>query len=148
MSASQQTSEVHFCLSEECCCCSVTKFMSYSLWPHSPQHARLPCLSLSTRVCSNSCPLSQWCYLIISSSAALFSCLQAFPSSGSFPVSCLFVSGGQTIGASLSQSSSWCILHEGLEYYLLLIKQWKCKQFVLTYSHSGAGDQPDADKQF
>ena len=37
------------------------------------QHARLPCPSLSPRVCSNSCPLRQWCNPTISSSAALFS---------------------------------------------------------------------------
>ena len=47
--------------------------VSNSLWPHGLQHARLPSLSLSPRVCSNSHPLSQWCYLTISSSAALFS---------------------------------------------------------------------------
>ena len=41
---------------------------------------------LSLGVCSNSCPLSQWCYLTISSSATPFSlCLQSFPASGSFP---------------------------------------------------------------
>ena len=147
MSASQQTSQVHFCLSEGCCY-SVTKFMSYSLRPHGSQHTRLPCLPLSPKVCSDSCPLSQWCYLTISSSATLFSCLQSFPSSGSFPVSRLFASDGQTIGASLSQSSTLCILREGLEYYLLLTEEWKCKQFVLTYSHSGARNQPDVDKQF
>ena len=54
--------------------------------------------------CSNSCLLSQWCYLTISSSATLFSCLQSFPASGSFPLSQLFASGGQSIGASLSSS--------------------------------------------
>ena len=49
--------------------------------------------SISPRVCSSSCPLSQWCYLITSSSAALFSlCLQSFPASGSFPMSRLFAS--------------------------------------------------------
>ena len=63
----------------------------------------LPCPSLSPEVCSNSCPLSQCCYLTISSSAALFSsCLQSFPASGSFPMSWLFTSGGQSIGASAS----------------------------------------------
>ena len=41
---------------------------SDSLWPHELQHARLPYLSWSPRVCSNSSPLSQWCYLTISSS--------------------------------------------------------------------------------
>ena len=52
---------------------------------HGPKHARLPCPSLSPRVCSNSCPLSQRCHPIISSSVAHFSsCPQAFPASGSF----------------------------------------------------------------
>ena len=46
--------------------------MSDSLWPHGLQHTRLPCLPLSPRVCSNSCPLSWWCYPTISFSAALF----------------------------------------------------------------------------
>ena len=36
--------------------------MSDSLPPHGLQHARLPCPSLSPGVCSNSCPLSQWCH--------------------------------------------------------------------------------------
>ena len=49
--------------------------------------ARLPWLSLSPRVCSNSCALSQWCHSIISSSVAPFSsCPQSFPASGSFPI--------------------------------------------------------------
>ena len=79
--------------------------MSDSLQPHGLQHTRLPCPSLSPGVCSNSCPLSQWCSLTISSSAALFSfCFQSFPASGSFPVSWLFASGGPSIGASASAS--------------------------------------------
>ena len=78
--------------------------VSDSLWPHGRQHARLPCPSLSPEVCSNSCPLSQWCYLTISSSAAPFSfCLQSFPASGSFPMSWLFTSSGQSTGASASR---------------------------------------------
>ena len=57
------------------------------------QHTRLPCPLLSPGVCSNSCPLSGWCYLTMSSSAALFSfCLQPFPASRSFPISQLFAS--------------------------------------------------------
>ena len=80
--------------------------MSDSLQPHGWQHARLLCPSLSAGVCSNSYPLSQWCYLTISSSATLFSfCLQFFPASGSFLMSRLFASGGQSIGASASASS-------------------------------------------
>ena len=59
-----------------------------TLWPNGLQHARPPCLSLSHGVCSNSCPLSWWCYLTISSSANhFFLCLQSFPISGSFPMS-------------------------------------------------------------
>ena len=58
--------------------------------------------ALSSGVCSNSCPLSQWCYPTISSSAATFSCLQSFPASGSFPVSWLFASGGQSTRALAS----------------------------------------------
>ena len=61
--------------------------------------------SLSPRVCSNSCPLSQCCHPTVSSSVVRFSsCLQSFPTSGSFPMSQLFASGGQTIGASASAS--------------------------------------------
>ena len=77
--------------------------MSDCLWPHRLQHARPLCPSLSPRVCSDSCPLSWWCYLTILSSATPFSsCLQSFPASGSFPMSRLFTSGGQSIGISVS----------------------------------------------
>ena len=79
------------------CCCSV------SLKLHGLQHARLPFPSLSPGVCSDSCPLSQWCYLTISSSVIPFSsCLQSFPTSGSFPVSHFFASGEENIWASVS----------------------------------------------
>ena len=75
--------------------CSV---VSNSLRPHEQQHARLPCPLLSPRVCSNSCPLSHWCYPTISSSVAPFSsCPQSFPALGFFPMSCLFASGIQSI---------------------------------------------------
>ena len=59
--------------------CSV---VSNSLWSHGLQPARLLCPSRSPRVCSNSCLLSWWCHLIISSSATQFCCLQTFPASG------------------------------------------------------------------
>ena len=69
------------------------------------QRARLLHPSLTPWVCSNSYPLSQWCYLTISSSATPFSsCSLSFPASGSFPMSWLFASGGQNIGASASAS--------------------------------------------
>ena len=77
--------------------------MSNSLWPHGLQHTRLPCPSLSSRVCSNSRPLNQWCHPTISFSVTpLSSCPQSFPVSVSFPVSWLFASGIQSIGASAS----------------------------------------------
>ena len=71
----------------------------------TPWVALLLCPPLSPRVCSNSCPLSQWCYLTISSSVTPISfCLQSFPESGSFPVSWILISEGQSIGASASAS--------------------------------------------
>ena len=78
--------------------------LSDYLWPHRLQHARLLCPLLTPRIYWNSCPLYQWCHPTISSSVILFSCLQSFPASGSFPVSRLFASGGQSIGASASAS--------------------------------------------
>ena len=78
--------------------------VSNSLRLHGLQHAMLPCPSLSPGVCSNSCPLSQWCHPTISSSVIPFSCLQFFPGSGSFLMSQFFVSGGQSIGAPASAS--------------------------------------------
>ena len=75
--------------------------MSYSLWPHGLQNARLLCPSPSPRDCSNSCP----CHPTILSAVVPFSsCLQFFPASRSFLVSWLFTSGGQSIGASASAS--------------------------------------------
>ena len=87
---------------------SMLLFSSWSvtsdfLWPHGLQHARFPCPSSSPWACSNSCPLSQWFHPTISSSVVPFSsCLQSFPASGSFLMSQLFASGGQSIGASAS----------------------------------------------
>ena len=76
-----------------------------SLQPHELQHTKLPCPSLSPWVCSNSCSLSKWSHPTISSSVAPFSsCPTSFATSGSFPVSQLFASGGQSIGASTSAS--------------------------------------------
>ena len=79
-----------------------------SLRPHGLLHARLLCPSPTTRAYSNSCPSSQWCHpttLIPSSPVISFSsCLQSFPASGSFPVSQLFASSGQSIGVSASAS--------------------------------------------
>ena len=82
--------------------CSV---VSNSLQPHGLQHARLPCPSPTPGIYSNSCPSSWWCHPTVSSSVILFSShLQSFPASGSFPMSQLFTSGGQSIGVSASTS--------------------------------------------
>ena len=80
--------------------CSV---VSDSLWPNGLQLLRLPCPSPTLGNCSNSCPCSRWYHPTISSSVIPFSsCLQSLPASGSFPMSQLFASGGQSIGASAS----------------------------------------------
>ena len=79
--------------------------MSKSLQPHGLQHERLPCPSPTLEACSNSCPSSWWCHPTISSSVIPFSsCLHSFPSLGSFLISQIFASGGQSIGASVSAS--------------------------------------------
>ena len=79
--------------------------MSDSLRPHELQHTRFSCPSTSPRVCPSSCSLNQWCHPTFSSSVTPFStCLQSFPASGSFPMSWLFKSGDQSIGASASTS--------------------------------------------
>ena len=79
--------------------------MSNSLRHHEPQHARPPCPSPTRRVYPNPCPSSRWCHPTISSSVIPFSsCLQSFPASGSFQMSQLFSSGGQSIGVSASTS--------------------------------------------
>ena len=79
--------------------CSV---MADSLWPHGLQHVRLPCPSLSPRVCSNSCPLNCWCTPTVSSSVTPFSSAPTLPNIRVFPESRLFPSGAQSIGASVS----------------------------------------------
>ena len=82
--------------------CSV---MSDSLRPHESQHARPPCSSPTPGVHPNSRPSSQWCHPTISSSVIPFSsCPKFLPASGSFPMSQLFASGGQSIGVSVSTS--------------------------------------------
>ena len=71
--------------------------------PVNHSTVRPPCPSPTPGVYRNSCPLSRWCHLTISSSVIPFSsCLQSFPTSGSFPISQFFASGGQSIGASAS----------------------------------------------
>ena len=87
------------------CCCSVAQSRLDSPWSRGPQYARLLCHSPSPGTCSNSHPLSQWCHPTISSllspSPPAFN---LFPTSGSFLMSQLFASRGQSIGVSASAS--------------------------------------------
>ena len=123
--------------------------VSDSLQPLGLQHTRFPCLSPSPRVCSNSCPLSQWCHPTISSSVTPFSsCPQSFPPSGSFPMSHLFTSCGQSIGASTSASvlpmniQDWFPL--GLTGVISLLSKGLSRVFynIIVQKHQPFSDQP------
>ena len=73
--------------------------------PHEPQHARPPCPLPTPRVHLNPRPSSRWCHPTVSSSVVPFSsCPQSFPASGSFQMSQLFTSSGQSI---VDQSFQW-----------------------------------------
>ena len=80
-----------------CCCCSVTRSCPTLRKPMDCRTPGVPVLSPSPGACSNSCSLNQWCRPTISSSVVpLSSCPQSFPGWGSFPLSRLFASGGQS----------------------------------------------------
>ena len=78
--------------------------VSDSLRRHELQHTRPPCPSPTPGVHPNPCPLSWRCHPTILSSVVPFSCPQSFPASGSFLMSQLFASAGQSIGVSASTS--------------------------------------------
>ena len=106
-----------------------------------------PCPSLSPRVCSNLCPLSPWCHPTISFFVTLFSsCPQSFPASGSFPMSQLFASGGQSIGASASvlpmNIQGWFPL--GLTSLISFLSKGLSRVFSNTtvWKHQFFGTQP------
>ena len=99
--------------------------VSNSLRPHELQHARPPCPSPAPGVYPNPCPSSRWCHPAISSSIVPFSsCPQSFPASGSFPMSQLFTSGGQSIGVSASTS----VLPMNTQDWSLGWTDWICLQ--------------------
>ena len=111
--------------------------MSDSLRPHESQHARPPCPSQTPGVYSNSCPSSRWCHPAISSSVVPFSSYpQPLPASGSFPLSQLFASGGQSIGVSVSTSilpmniQDWFLL--GLTGLISLLSEGLSRVFSNT----------------
>ena len=98
-----------------------------------------PVLPYSPWVCSSSCLLSQWCQPTISSSVAPFSfCLQSFPVSGSFPMSQLFASGGQSISFSISSYNEYSgLISFRMDRFALLAVQGTLKSF-LQYCSSKA----------
>ena len=104
--------------------------VSNSLRPHEPPHARPPCPSPTPGVHTNPCPLSQWCHPTISSSVVPFSsCPQPFPTLGSFQMSQLLASGGQSTGVSASTSvlpmntQHWSPLEKMEWLYLLAVQR-------------------------
>ena len=106
--------------------------MSDPLRPHRLQHARLACPSPTPRAYSNSCPLSRWCHLTISSSVIPFSShLEFFPESGSFQMSQFFTSGGQSIGASASPSG---LISFGMDWLDLFAVQGTLKSLLQHHS--------------
>ena len=91
-------------------------------------------VSPSLGVCSNSCPLSQWCHPAIFSSVIPFSsCLQSFPASRSFPMSRLFTSGGQSILCIYDIFSPF-ICHWAYRWFLSLLL-WIMLQWTWEYRY-------------
>ena len=118
----------HGCI-RSLCCYSVAK-SCLTLQPHGLQHARPLCPPLSPWVCSNSYPLSWWCYETTSLSASLFSfCLPSFPKSGSFLMTQLFTSGGQSIWASASALNLPVNIQGGFPLGLTSLISWQPKGF-------------------
>ena len=118
-----------------------------TLRPYALQHARLPCPPLALGVCSKSLPLTRRCHPTTSSSVTPFSsCLQSFPVSRSFPVSQLFASGGQSIGASESvlpmNIQDWSPL--GLTGLISLQSKglWRVFSNITVQKHQFFGAQP------
>ena len=109
--------------------------MSSSLKPHGLQHTRLPCPSLSPRVCPSSCPLHPWCHATISSCDALFSFYpQSFSASGSFPMSWLFKLGDKNIGDSASASVLPVIIQGWFSFRLTGLISLQSKGFSRVFS--------------
>ena len=122
--------------------------MSNSLRPYRLQHTGLLCPSLSPGVCSDLCPLSQWCHPTISYRCPLFLLLSVFPSIRVFSVSWLFASGGQSIGTSVSASilpiNIQCWFPLGLTSLIPLLTKGFSRVFSSTtvWKHRFFGTQP------
>ena len=130
---------------------------SDSLQPHGLQHARPPCPSPTPGIYSNSCPLSRWCRLTISSSIVPFSSwLQSFPASGSFqmsPVLCIrwpkywsfsfSISPSNEYSALISFRTNWLVLlavqgtlKNLLQHHISKASILRCSAFFLSNSHN------------
>ena len=119
--------------------------VSDSLRPHGLQHTRLPCPSLSPRVCSNSCPLSQWCIQPSSSDSAFSSCPQSFPASGSSPVSALRVRWPKywSFNLSISPSCEYSgLISFRINWFDLLAVQGTLFSSTTVRKHLFSGAQP------
>ena len=129
------------------CCSFVAQLLSHvSLRPHEVQHTRLPCPSLSPRVCSNSRPLSRGCSPTKLSSVTPFSsCPQSFPGSGSFPSQLALVSPLK------EELSGQALLGSGKQLYNRALNSWskqyhkpssgQSKMFLENYKGSLKGFQ-------
>ena len=129
--------------------------MSDFLQPHGLQHTRLPVSSPTPRACSNSCSSSWWCHPTISSSVIpLSSCLPSFQASGSFQMSWLFSSGGQSTGASALASVLPVNIQDrfplGLTGWISLQSKGLSRVFSNTaiQKHQFFGDQPSLWSKF
>ena len=128
--------------------------MSESLQPHGLQHTRLPCPSLSLRVCSRSCPLSQWSHPTISSSVTSSSFPLSFAASECFPMSWLFESGGQSIrvlehrkklNLSLQGSSFWNCVNLLYHTWSQDLMKLRFLMFCRTNSVRNKSDRKEVD---
>ena len=109
-----------------------------TLQPHGLQHARLLCPPLCPGICSDSCPLSQWCCLTICFSATPFCfCLQPFPPSGSLPMSWLCIRWPKywSFSFSISPSNEYSgLLSFGMDGLDLLAVQGALKSLLQHHS--------------
>ena len=107
------------------------------LQPHGLQHSRLTCPSLSPGACSNSCPWNQWYHPTISSSVIhCYSCLLYFTALGSFLMSQLFTSHGQSTGASVSASVLPLRIQEWFPLGLTSLISMQSKGLSRAFNHS------------
>ena len=129
-----------------CCCCSAAQLCLTRCDPMDYSMPGFPVLHYLLEL-ARSCPLSRWCHTRISSSVISFSsCLQSFPTSGSFLMSQLFISSGQSIGASVSvlpmNIQGWFSL--GLTGVISLLSKGLSRVFSNTtvQKHQFFGTQP------